>query len=131
MQTNVTFDDGTTARIGFFKDLNQALYDFGDLGTVHVQPAYFGQPDRHAVTISLGTPGSQSGWNLTGLDIGDWHLTGTVLCTGLDFRPHPHPHTPANFPLASITDPDARQDAADHLAQIAAHFFNTLAPASA
>ncbi|MEU3704763.1 hypothetical protein AB0E82_21045 [Streptomyces anulatus] len=56
MQTNVTFDNGDTARISYFKDLGNALYDFGDQGKIHVQPGFFGQPDRLAVAISLGRP---------------------------------------------------------------------------
>lgn len=127
MQTNVTFDNGTTARISLFKDLGHALYDFGDQGKIHVQPGYFGQSDRYAVTISLGRPGDKSGWNLTGLDIGDWNLTGTVMCTGYDFTPHPHPHTPTRFPLADIDNADDRQQAADLLSQIASHFHGTFA----
>ena len=51
------------------------------------------------------------------------------MCTGYDFTPHSHPHTPTKFPLADITDAAAQQDAADHLAQIANHFHSTFAPA--
>ncbi|MEJ8654729.1 hypothetical protein WKI65_43525 [Streptomyces sp. MS1.AVA.3] len=127
MHTTVTFDNGDTARISYFKDIGHALYDFGDLGKIAVQPGYFGQPDRHAVTISLGRPGDTSGYGLTGLDVGDWNLTGTVMCTGYDLTPHPHPHTPTNFPLAHIDNPADRQAVADHLSQIAQHFHGTLA----
>lgn len=127
MQTNVTFDNGDTARISYFKDLGNALYDFGDQGKIHVQPGFFGQPDRLAVTISLGRPGDTSGYGLTGLTIGDWLLTGTVMATGDGFTPHPHPHAPQNFPLAAIDDPAARQNAADRIAQIAQHFHSTFA----
>ncbi|MFZ3475292.1 hypothetical protein ACODT3_42700 [Streptomyces sp. 4.24] len=128
-QTLAAFDNGMTARIGFFKDTGQALYTFDD-DTILVKPAYYGQPDRHAVSISLGRPGDTSGYRLTGLHIGDWLLTGTVICTGYDFTPGPHPHTPTVNPLADITDPAARKDAADHLAQIASHFHSTLATAT-
>ncbi|MEV5454250.1 hypothetical protein [Streptomyces sp. NPDC052535] len=126
MQTLATFDDGTTARIGYFKDLGHALYRIGD-DTIHVMPAYFGQPDRYAVTISLGRPGDTSGYRLTGLHLGDYFLTGTVMLTGLDFAPHPHPHSPQRFPLTDIADPDARANAADYLSQIATHFHSTFA----
>ncbi|MFG3157302.1 hypothetical protein ACGF7W_35290 [Streptomyces sp. NPDC048219] len=126
MQTFATFDDGTTARIGYFKDLGHALYSI-DTDTIHVMPAYFGQPDRHAVTISLGRPGDTSGYRLTGLHVGDYFLTGTLMLTGPDFTPHPHPHSPRKFPLADITDPDARADAASRLSQIATHFHTTFA----
>lgn len=126
MQTLAAFDNGTTARIGYLKDLGHALYRIGD-DTIHVMPTYFGQPDRHAVTISLGRPGDTSGYRLTGLHVGDYFLTGTVMLTGLDFAPHPHPHSPRNFPLADITDPDARADAAYYLSQIATHFHTTFA----
>lgn len=129
MQTTVTFDNGSTARIGYFKDIGAALYTFGD-DTILVKPAYYGMPDRYDVALNLGRPGDTSGYRLTGLHIGDWLLTGTVLATGYDFTPVPHPHTPTVNPLADITDPAARQDAADHLAQIAQHFHSTLAPAT-
>lgn len=128
MKTSVTFDNGTTARFAFYRDTSHALYAFGG-DSIHVQP-FLGQPDRLAVTISLGRPGNTSGYRLTGLHLGDRLLTGTVMCTGHDFTPRPHPHTPAKFPLADITDPAARQAAADHLAQIAYHFHSTLAPTS-
>ncbi|WP_333745591.1 hypothetical protein [Streptomyces sp. IBSBF 2950] len=126
MQTHATFDDGTTARISYFKDLGHALYKIGD-DTIHVMPAYFGQPDRLAVTISLGKPGDTSGYRLTGLHIGDWLLTGTTMCTGDGLTPHPHPHSPQKFPLNDIDDQSARQDAADYLSQIASHFYDTFA----
>ncbi|MDX3165900.1 hypothetical protein PV516_19120 [Streptomyces scabiei] len=126
MQTTATFDDGTTARISYFKDLGHALYTIGD-DTIHVMPTYLGQPDRQAVTISLGRPGDTSGYRLTGLNIGDYLLTGTVMCTGDGLTPHPHPHSPKQFPLDDITDADARQDAADYLSDIANHFYDTLA----
>ncbi|MFJ1837907.1 hypothetical protein ACIOJ9_29060 [Streptomyces sp. NPDC088175] len=127
MRTTAHFDNGDTAIISHFKDLGQALYNFGNQGKIHVQPGFFGQSDRLAVTISLGRPGDTSGYGLTGLTIGDWLLTGTVMATGGDFTPHPHPHTPTKFPLADIDDPTARQAAADHLAQIAQHFHSTFA----
>ncbi|KPC81821.1 hypothetical protein ADL27_47590, partial [Streptomyces sp. NRRL F-6602] len=57
-----------------------------------------------------------------------WFLTGTVMCTGYDFTPRTHPHAKGVNPLDDITDPDARQDAADHLSQIAYHFHTTIAP---
>src|SRR5579884_949327 len=126
--TNTTFDNGTTAQIAFFSDVGHALYSLGD-DTICVKPAYYGQPDRYAVTISLGRPGDTSGYRLTGLHVGDWLLTGAVMCTGYDFTPGPHPHSPTRNPLADITDPAVRQDAADHLAQIADHFHGILAPA--
>ncbi|WP_282798314.1 hypothetical protein [Streptomyces sp. CC224B] len=129
MQTTVTFDNGTTARIGHFKDTGHALYTFGN-DRILVRPAYYGQPGRYDVALSLGRPGDTSGYRLTGLHIGDWLLTGTVLATGHDFTPVPHPHTPNVNPLADITDPAARQNAADHLAQIAQHFHTTFAPAT-
>ncbi|GAA1111940.1 hypothetical protein [Streptomyces javensis] len=129
MRTHVTFDNGSTARTIYWKDVSTALYRFGD-DTIAVKPGYFGMPDRLAVTISLGRPGDTSGYRLTGLHIGDWFLTGTVMCTGYDFTPHPHPHTPTKFPLADITDPAARRDAADHLSGIANHFHSTFAPTS-
>ncbi|MFF2571096.1 hypothetical protein [Streptomyces sp. NPDC058084] len=128
-QTIAAFDNGMKARIGFFKDIGHALYAFGD-DTILVKPAYYGQPDRYDVALNLGRPGDTSGYRLTGLHIGDWFLTGTVLCTGLDFTLVPHPHTPKANPLADITDPDARQDAASFLAQIAGHFHGTLASAT-
>ncbi|MCF1592482.1 hypothetical protein [Streptomyces muensis] len=126
MLTSVTFADGTTARISYFKDLGHALYTFDD-DTIHVMPGYFGQPDRLAVTISLGRPGDISGYRLTGLHVGDYLLTGTVMCTGDGLTPHPHPHSPDKFPLKDITDADSRQDAADYLSDIASHFYNTFA----
>lgn len=129
MHTSVAFDNGTTARIGFFKDIGHALYTF-DSDTILVKPAYYGQPHRYDVALNLGRPGDTSGYQLTGLHIGDWFLTGTVLCSGLDFTPGPHPHTPRANPLADITDPAARQAAANHLSQIADHFHSTLAPAA-
>ncbi|WP_435058456.1 hypothetical protein [Streptomyces sp. bgisy060] len=129
MRTHVTFDNGDTATIGYFKDIGHALYTFGD-DKILVKPAYYGQPDRYDVALNLGRPGDTSGYRLTGLHIGDWFLTGTVLCTGYDFTPVPHPHTPGVNPLADITDQAARRDAADHLSQIAQHFHSTLAPAT-
>ncbi|TQE33175.1 hypothetical protein [Streptomyces ipomoeae] len=125
MQTIAQFDNGDHATIHHLKDLGHALYNFGDLGKIYVMPAYFGQPDRLAVTISLGRPGDTSGWKLTGLHIGDWFLTGTVMCTGADFTPQPHVHSPNRYPLDDIDDPAARADAAAHLAQIAQHFHTT------
>ena len=118
MITTVTFDDGSTADDG-----SGTIYDFGDKGKIHVQHGYFGQPDRLAVTISIGRPGDQSGYRLTGLHVGDWHLTGTVMCTGWDFTPHPHPHSPNKNPLDAIDDMDTRTQAADLLSQIASHFY--------
>ncbi|MER5302252.1 hypothetical protein ABT039_22715 [Streptomyces lasiicapitis] len=126
MRTTATFDDGTTAHISYFKDLGHALYTIGD-DTIHVMPAYLGQPDRYAVTIGLGRPGDTSGYRLTGLHLGDWLLTGSVMCTGPDLTPHSHPHTPDKFPLADIGDDAVRQDAADYLSQIAGHFHATFA----
>ncbi|MEY9966877.1 hypothetical protein ABIA33_004942 [Streptacidiphilus sp. MAP12-16] len=41
------------------------MYDVGDLGLIHVQSAYFGQPERRAVTISLGSAGDRSGYGLS------------------------------------------------------------------
>jgi hypothetical protein len=127
MQTIAQFDTGDQATIAYFKDLGHALYDFGDQGTIHVMPAYFGQPDRLAVTISLGRPGDTSGYRLTGLHVGDWLLTGSVMCTGADFTPYPHPHSPTKFPLDAVDDTAARADAADLLSQIAQHFHGTYA----
>ncbi|MFI8909128.1 hypothetical protein CLM85_12825 [Streptomyces albidoflavus] len=126
-QTFVRFDDGSTAQVTAFLDVGHTLYGFGQ-DLILVKPAYYGQPDRHAVTISLGRPGDKSGYGLTGLHIGDWFLTGTVMCTGYDFTPRTHPHAKGVNPLDDITDPDARQAAADHLSQIASHFHTTIAP---
>ncbi|MEV6462981.1 hypothetical protein [Streptomyces albidoflavus] len=126
-QTLVRFDDGTTAQVTAYLDIGNALYSF-DQDLILAKPAYYGQPDRRAVTISLGRPGDTSGYGLTGLHIGDWFLTGTVMCTGDDFTPRTHPHARGVNPLDDIADPAARQDAADHLSQIAYHFHTTIAP---
>jgi hypothetical protein len=121
MITTVTFDDGSTANVHQMHD-SGAIYDFGDKGKIHAQHGYFRQPDRLAVTISLGRPGDQSGYGLTGLHVGDWYLTGTVMCTGLGFTPNPHPHSPKKNPLDAIDDADALAQAALLLSQIAQHF---------
>ncbi|MFD6783826.1 hypothetical protein G3M53_07515 [Streptomyces sp. SID7982] len=126
-QTLARFDNGTTARISTFLDTGHALYAFDD-GKILVTPAHYGQPDRHAVTITLGRPGDRSGYGLTGLRFGDWLLTGTLTCVGHGFTPKAHTSTPDKNPLDDVSNPDARQAAADHLSQIASHFFDLIAP---
>ncbi|MFD6540630.1 hypothetical protein [Streptomyces goshikiensis] len=53
-----------------------------------------------------------------------------MIYTGYGFTPGPAPAHPDRAPAADITGPDARKGAADLLAQIAAHFHSTLAPAT-
>jgi hypothetical protein len=117
--TTVTFDTGHTATIHPLID-GAALYNFGsDYGKIYVAPAYLGQPDRQAILISLGAVnGDTSGYNLTGLYVDDWHMVGTVICTGPDL-------TPDLYSINTIDD-DTQYVAADLLSQIAQDRYNTL-----
>ncbi|PJE97114.1 hypothetical protein CUT44_14120 [Streptomyces carminius] len=102
-----------------------ALYKFTDADeTIHVQPTYLGQPEREAVTISLGSPTDRSGYRLTGLSVGDYLLTGVVMCAGPGLTPCPHPQAPTDYPLPDIQDEATRADAADLLCEIAQHFYS-------
>lgn len=122
--TRVQFNQTHTAVFHLDKVLNHARYDFGDLGKIHVQPAYFGCPDRLAVTISLGQPTDTSGYGLTGLQVDDYRLYGTVMCAGDDLVAGPHPSGGA-YPLDDLDD-DTKADAMMLLAEIAQHFHDTV-----
>lgn len=126
--TTVTFDSGDTATVGHLGKDFGALYDFGHLGKIHAKSAYLGQPDRRAVCISLGKPGDKSGYSLTGLHVDDYLMTGAVMCSGYDMTPHPHPHSPGQYPLDSIDDPAVRTLAADLLSDIARHYYSSVNP---
>ena len=123
--TTVSFSDNLTATV-FKMQGAGTIYNFGDAGRIHVQPGYFGQPDRPAVTISLGRAGGDaSGYKLSGLLVGDLLLTGSVWCSGDALAPGPHPTGPGSFALDGI-DGAARSDAADLLATIAQHYHHSI-----
>jgi len=121
----VTLSDTHTATVHMMRGAG-AIYDFGALGKVHAQSAYFGQPDRADVTISLGSPGDKSGYGLTGLHVGDCHLTGIAMCTGDGMSAQAHPHYPDRFPLPDIHDADTRADSGDLLSGIAQHYYDVV-----
>jgi hypothetical protein len=122
----VTLDNGDTATVTRWRDTGHAMYDLGpDVGKVLAQHGYYGQPDRPAVTLSLGRPGQTSGYRLAGIQFGGWLLTGTAWCTGEDLLPQPHPHSPGAFPLDGMEhDPLSRDFAAELLTAIARHFYD-------
>ncbi|MGW0485817.1 hypothetical protein [Nonomuraea sp. NPDC003214] len=125
--TTVRFTATHAATFHLYAATHHASYRFGDQGKIHVQPAYFGMPDRLAVTISLGRPGDTSGYGLTGLRVGGKLLTGVVMCTGLDLRPGPHFQHRDQYPLgADDLDDATRTAAADLLADVAQHFHDII-----
>ncbi|MFY0515996.1 hypothetical protein ACOMD4_37270 [Streptomyces anulatus] len=128
--TSVTFDAGFTATVHPLGIGGAALYTFADdQGTIYAAPAYLGQHDRQAILISLGTvDGTSSGYNLTGLRVDDWHMFGTLLCTGPDMTPGPCPNYLDRYPIVDNINDDTRQVATDLLSQIAQDRYDTLNP---
>ncbi|MFD9948770.1 hypothetical protein ACFWYW_47040 [Nonomuraea sp. NPDC059023] len=124
-QTLVRFDPIHQANLHFIGtgDGRHALYNFGSRGKIFVQPGYFGMRNRLAVAISLGRPGDQSGYNLTGLLVNDRLLTGAVMCIGPDLVPVRHPQYPGPYPLADL-DAATLTAATSLLSAIAQNFYD-------
>lgn len=96
-----------------------AHYTFGDdtfRGTLYVSHA-----DGPTVAIQFGDDGAND-INDTFVDIGDWGLSGCVLCLAPHMHPVPHPgYTGANYPLGPL-DTDSYLLATSLLRAVAIHY---------
>lgn len=85
-------------------------------GTILVRPARFGMHPRYGVMLTFG---GYSGH----IDAGDWAVSGSLVCTGTDMTPGPHP-TATQYPLGQVRkdDPDTAGMIADLVTAIAFHY---------
>lgn len=113
-------DQGVTMRVSNFSNDDVGYYSFTNddyfAGTIQVKPARFGMHPIHGVMLTFGSFNDH-------VDAGDWALSGTVLVTGTDLLPGPHPYS-KGYPINQIRadDPDTA-DLVSNLAQaIALHY---------
>lgn len=85
-------------------------------GTILVQPSRNGMHPRHGVMLTLG------GYN-GHIDAGDFAVSGTLVASGDDMSPGPHP-TARQYPLGQVRadDPDTADMIADLVTAIAFHY---------
>ena len=116
-------DDIIAARVTRCQDGDVAYYSLGDgpyvSGTILVKPAYSGMHPQLGVMVTFG-------YGSDAIDVGDFGLTGTVLASGPDMTPGPHP-TAKQYPIGQVRkdDPDTADLVSDLVTAIASHYADT------
>lgn len=122
--TTLTFTingDPVTADFTIDTDAS-AFYTFDDdhagiAGVILAKPSRYGLHPQHGVMLTLGgygPKGQGGGW----IDLGDWAIGGSLICSGPDLKPQPVGDG-AQYPLdKSLLDSDP--DTADWLTQLVA-----------
>jgi hypothetical protein len=112
--------DSVTARTTSYSHGDNVFYSVNDpdgvtgvTGTFVVQPARLGMHPQYGVMITIGGYSGNA-------QVGDWSVHGTVVCSGDDMTPGPHP-TAKQYPLGQVRkdDPDTADLLADLLTAIA------------
>jgi hypothetical protein len=85
-------------------------------GTILVQPSRLGMHPRYGVMLTFGGYDGH-------IDAGDFAVSGTVVASGDDMTPGPHP-TARQYPLGQVRadDPDTADMIADLVTAIAFHY---------